>query len=267
MTYLLGIVLIGGLVCLVLRDITERKKIEGTVLQKTKQLAQAEAEREQLELFAYLASHDLQEPLQKIIGFGELLKAQKSKLLDDEANDYVARMIKAASRMSWLIDDLSNFSRILAKKNVWEKVDLNEALRQALSDLEVRIRAAGAKMEVEKLPVVVGDGTQIRSLFQNLVGNAIKFRKKEIAPQVIVKSRPVGHFVEIIVQDNGIGFDEKHAEKIFRPFERLQARSDYEGSGLGLAICRRIVQNHGGQILAKSRPGEGASFIVRLPAL
>ncbi len=252
--------------CKVERDMTERKKTQEVLMRKSIELARIDAERQQLELFSYTASHDLREPLQKIIGFGGLLREHVEKKPDLKITDYVERMQNAAFRMNQLIEDLLHFSKITKKEELFEAVDLRELIKEVLQDLEIRIQQTKGEVRVDPLPVVKADRLQMRQLFQNLIANALKFHKKEIPPRVVVKSKPMNHlFLEITVEDNGIGFDEKYLDKIFKPFERLHSRAEYEGSGLGLAICQKIVLNHDGRITAKSSPGNGTVFTVTLP--
>ena len=248
-----------------LLDITERRLAEDAVLQKTAELAAADAEREQLKLFAFVASHDLRDPLQKIVGFAELLQLQ-TEGLDPKTREYAEKIEQASIRMSRLIDDILKFTRAATQKQPLSEVDLEDLVREVLSDLEVRIQKSGAHIKVEKLPVLRADRVQLRQLFQNLISNAIKFAKKGEVPEVTVREQGSGGgFTVITVSDNGIGFDEKFREKIFRPFERLHSKDEYAGSGIGLAICQKIVLRHGGKILAESAPGKGATFKVMLP--
>jgi len=252
--------------CMVTRDMTERKKAQEALMRKSIELARIDAEKQQLELFSYTASHDLREPLQKIIGFGGLLKEATKEHPDPKLSDYVERMQNAALRMNQLIDDLLRFSKITKKEELFEAVDLNVLVKEVLADLELRIQRTKGEVVVKNLPVVKGDRSQMQQLFQNLIANALKFHRKDVPPKIVIESRALGHlFSDIFVRDNGVGFDEKYLDKIFKPFERLHNRSEFEGSGLGLAICQKIVSNHDGRITAKSAPGSGAEFIVTLP--
>ena len=248
-------------------DVTDSKEKEAALFQKNIELARAQAEREQLELFTYAASHDLKEPLQKIIGFSDLLKMQAGGKLDDAMSDSVERIQSGALRMNRLFEDLVQFSRVTIQNYNYAPVELQVVLAEVLSDLDTRIRSVKATIEVDKLPLVYADRTQMYVLFHNLISNALKFTANSKIPCVHVRSSPIKNDrVEIAVEDNGIGFDEKYLEKIFKPFERLHSREEYEGSGIGLAICQKIVSNHGGVILAKSTPGKGSIFKVQLPA-
>ncbi|SHK36742.1 PAS domain-containing sensor histidine kinase [Rhodothermus profundi] len=242
------------------RDVTDRVQTEETLQQRNRELQE----------FAYIASHDLQEPLRKVRAFAELLKEEYASLLDDEGRYYVDRMQDAATRMSQLIEDLLTWSRITTRARPFERVDLHAVLQQVLADLEVRIAETGAQVHVEgHWPVVEADPTQMRQLLQNLIGNALKFHHPNRPPEVWLRSRledaPSGTLCVIEVQDNGIGFDEKYLDRIFSPFQRLHGRGRYAGTGMGLAICRRIVERHHGQLTARSRPDEGATFTVVLP--
>ncbi|MBO0936622.1 PAS domain-containing protein [Fibrella sp. HMF5335] len=238
-----------------------------------------------LEQFAYIASHDLQEPLRKIQAFGDILKSHYGTALGAGV-DHLDRMQAAASRMSQLIHDLLAFSRISTSQAIAIPVALDEVIGQGIENLSVAIDEASAQIRVEALPTVMGDRLQLGQLFQNLLSNAIKFSRRDengdsISPQVIVKStqipasdlplslKPTRHTESyhcIAVTDNGIGFDEKYASRIFQVFQRLHARNEYAGTGVGLAICEKVAANHGGGIVAHSRPGAGATFSVYLPA-
>lgn len=248
-------------------DITEEKLAEEDLIKKTAELARSRAEKEQLEVFTYLASHDLQEPLQKIIGFSELLKNHAKKDLDAKGQDYLDRIQNAGRRMAQMIHDLLNFSRITTQEATLAPVDLGELVQDVLGDLEMKIDRSGAKVEIlSKLPTLRADRAYFRQLFQNLIANALKFRKKTEASLIKIDSRRLEDGrIEISVKDNGIGFDEKNLDRIFKPFERLHGWGEYEGSGMGLAICQKIVLRHHGQITAKSQPGQGAMFIITLP--
>jgi PAS domain S-box-containing protein len=239
-------------------------------------LTRLAASNEELEQFAYVASHDLQEPLRKIRAFGDLLVEEFHRQLDEEGRDYVERMQRAAGRMQNLIDDLLTLSRVVRKGQQLRQVDLNEVVQSVLVDLEERIESAGGRVDVGMLPTMEADPTQMWQLFQNLIGNALKYRRSDVAPHVKVGSQPtrspsggaraVKRLWQIIVSDNGIGFEPEQAGQIFQPFQRLHGRGKYEGTGMGLTICRRIVECHGGSIRAEGEVGVGARFIVVLPA-
>lgn len=237
-----------------------------------------ERSNRELQDFAYVASHDLQEPLRKIVVFGERLKEKAADRLEPETLDYLARMQKAASRMQNLISDLLTFSRVTTKAHPFAPVDLAHTVKEVIDDLEGRIETTKGHVEPGHLPVIDAEPMQMRQLFQNLIGNALKFRQPEIPPVVKIEARifsgilpqaPPGasaqNLCELTVSDNGIGFDEKYLDRIFNVFQRLHTRNEYEGTGMGLAIARKIVLYHGGAITAKSSPGKGAQFIVILP--
>ncbi len=249
------------------RDVSDRKRA----------LEALARSNEELQQFAYVASHDLQEPLRKIKAFGDRLESKFADTLGDEGSDYLERMQSAAGRMQALINDLLTYSRVTREAKLFAESDLNQVVEAVLSDLEVRIEELGAHVEVGHLPTVEADATQMELVMRNLIGNALKFHHPEEPPAIEVRSRsikdtdgsPAGRlslFHEISVQDNGIGFDEKYLDRIFTIFQRLHGRGEYEGSGIGLAVCRKIVERHGGRITAKSKPGEGTTFIVTLPA-
>lgn len=231
---------------------------------------------EELERFASVASHDLQEPLRKIQAFGDRLNTVCANALDERGADYLARMLSAAGRMRTLIDDLLAFSRVTTKVQPFTAVDLAETAQQVLSDLETRIDELKATVQIGFLPIIEADPLQMRQLLQNLISNALKFHRSGVPPLIqisaraVVRSGPGGlpdnDWFEIAVQDNGIGFEEKYLDRIFEVFQRLHGRTEYEGSGVGLAICRRIAERHGGGITAESRPSNGATFKVTLPA-
>lgn len=246
------------------RDITERKKAEELLKRQAEELARSNRE---LELFAAVASHDLQAPVQKILGFADLLLKKQGGEMDDKSKEYLERVISAGERMGRLIADLLNHSKVSRSQNPFTEVDLNKVMTEVLSDLDQRVKEKNAVIQKEALPVVRADALQMHQLFQNLIGNALKFHKKEEPPRISVGAgfRQDG-FYEISVRDNGIGFDEKHAEKIFEPFSRLHSASEYEGSGIGLSTCQKIAARHGGRITASSVPGQGATFSLILPA-
>ena len=272
---------------LVFKDITERKQAAEILAQKADELARSNAELEQ---FAFVASHDLQEPLRKIQAFGDRLKMRCDEANLTDGRDYLDRMQNAAARMRKLIDDLLTFSRVISRTEPFVPVKLNEVTREVLGDLETSIERSRARVEVGELPTVEADAVQMRQLLQNLIGNALKFQPPGGEPVVRIEGRVFssatarGHtaffsrkdgdavdaavgddFCELTVTDNGIGFSEQYLEKIFAVFQRLHGRQEYEGTGIGLAVCRRIADRHGGSITARSQPGEGATFVVHLP--
>ena len=263
-----------GMVC-VSANINARKESEEKL-----RLAAARLQRSNNELqeFASVASHDLQEPLRKIQAFGDRLKLKCGAALSETGHEYLERMQDAARRMQTLLHDLLTLSRVTSKAQPFESVQLGDVVRQVASDLEVRIEQLGATVGIESLPTVEADASQMRQLFQNLISNALKFQRPDCKPEVIISSKtlvadekiipgafPGDEVCQVFIQDNGIGFDEKYAERIFTVFQRLHSRSEYEGTGIGLAVCRKIMERHGGIITAKSAEGEGATFIVTLP--
>ncbi len=243
------------------RDVTARVQAEQELAQRNRELQE----------FAYVASHDLQEPLRKVRAFAELLKEEYAASLNEEGRYYLDRMQDAAVRMSRLIEDLLTLSRVTTQGRPFERVDLEVVLDQVLVDLEVSIAETGARIHRKgHWPVIEADPTQMRQLLQNLIGNALKFRHAKRTPEIWLRARveptaPGGPVCQLEVQDNGIGFDEKYLDRIFSPFQRLHSRDRYMGTGMGLAICRRIVERHHGHLTARSRPGEGATFLVTLP--
>jgi PAS domain S-box-containing protein len=236
-----------------------------------------ERSNRELEGFATIASHDLQEPLRKIQAFGDRLAEHSAGALDEEATDYLERMTNAAARMQSLINDLLEYSQVIIRAEPPQPVDLGVVVSEVLSDLDERIRVTNGQIHVGPLPTILASRLQVRQLFQNLIANALKFHPPGVPPEVHIEAIPRGDergprgrrdrtsAWEIRVRDNGIGFDDKHAEKIFAPFQRLNGRQAYEGTGMGLAICRRIAAFLGGTITASSTPGEGATFVVTLP--
>ena len=250
----------------IVRDVTDRKRAEEDLKSYARKLAQSNRE---LQNFAYVASHDLQEPLRKVRTFGDRLRTKYSGVLDERARDYLDRMEGATARMQDLIEDLLALSRVTTQARPFAEVDLGEVAREVLSDLEARIEGVGGRVEIGELPKIEADRLQMRQLFQNLVGNALKFHREGEPPLVNVRGALLegqgGEACRITVEDNGIGLEEEYLERIFAPFERLHGRGAYEGTGMGLAICRRVVERHGGEIAASSTVGRGATFVVTLP--
>ncbi len=252
-----------------LDEIDVRQTAEDKVRAVAVELVRSNGE---LEKFAYIASHDLQEPLRKIQAFGDRLATKCREVLPDNGKEYVARMLGAAGRMRRLIDDLLSFSRVTSQQRPFARVDLGKVAGEVVSDLEIRISHASGTVKVGPLPKIDADPTQMRQLFQNLIANAVKFQRAGVPPVVEIVAEVVNQssgdgppVCRITVRDNGIGFDEKYRDRIFEVFQRLHGRDEYEGTGVGLAICRKIVERHGGTITAHSREGEGATFVVTLP--
>lgn len=258
-------------VVLSVQDITQRKRTESRLRKTFEALTQSNAD---LQEFAYVASHDLQEPLRKITVFGDLLRRRAEGALDPEAAGHLMQIEKAAHRMSALIQGILELSRVSTHGRGFTSVDLSLTVQDVIADLELRIRETGATIEVGTLPVIEAESIQIQQLFQNLILNALKFRRRDAVPSLRIYAREqlprpdrssIPHY-EIVVEDNGIGFDPAHAERIFGIFQRLHSREEYDGTGIGLAVCRKIARRHGGDIRAESREGDGARFIVTLPA-
>lgn len=233
--------------------------------------AKLERSNQELEQFAFVASHDLQEPLRKIRLFGEVLSNRLENRLDDETRDYLNRMLDAAARMQAMITGLLELSRINTRGQDFVNVDLNAVMRDVISDLETRINQTHGKVEVEPLPTIEADPLQMRRLMQNLVSNALKYSRQEVPPVIHITGKVIqpesGKPKQVIlrVEDNGIGFEMEYLERIFQPFQRLHGRGVYEGTGIGLSICQRIVERHGGNLTAESIPDQGSVFIVTLP--
>jgi two-component system sensor kinase FixL len=254
-----------------IHDISDQKSAQE---QLRRYAAELKRSNEDLQDFAYISSHDLQEPLRKIQTFGERLQSKEQDSISEDGKDYLNRMLNAAARMQKLISDLLEFSRVTTKAQPFEKVSLNTLCQEVLSDLEIAIERTGAIVKVGDLPEIEGDNTQLRQLFQNLVVNALKFSKEGQVPHIEISGETIQEKphqvsledlkVKLTFKDDGIGFDNKYADKIFNVFQRLEGRK-YEGSGIGLAICKKIVVRHGGSIMAESALGKGCSFHVYLP--
>jgi signal transduction histidine kinase len=256
--------------------------LEGRVADRTAAAEERARElarsNEELEQFSSIASHDLQEPLRKVRMFGDRLRETLGSDISEDAAGDLDRMQNAAERMQRLINDLLEFSRVTHRGNAFEQVELSQVAEEVIADLEARVVELDATIELSELPAIDADRTQMRQLMQNLIANALKFHRPDVAPVVRIQSNVIvgqtprfaGEAVPsdrcvITVEDNGIGFDEKHAERIFAAFERLHGRSAYEGTGIGLSIARKIAWRHGGQIVATGVPGQGSVFTVILP--
>lgn len=228
-------------------------------------LLELERSNRALEDFASIASHDLKEPLRKIISFGDLLM-RSTEGVGEKEKDYLKRMQDASVRMTGLIDDLILYSRVSLKDHPIQKIDLTDVVHEVLIDLERALEKSRGQVEIENLPTLDGINLELKQLFQNLIVNGLKYQKEGVAPEIKIfgKKMDTDHW-KITVEDNGIGIEEKYLEKIFLPFERLHARNQYEGSGMGLAICKRIVEKHQGKITAERKKNEGTKFIIVLP--
>jgi light-regulated signal transduction histidine kinase (bacteriophytochrome) len=233
-----------------------------------------------LQQFAYVASHDLQEPLRKIQSFSSLLQDQYTQAIDERGRDILSRIQHAGERMSALIRDLLNYSRISTRQQTFEPVSFQKILNDVIDTLDLRIQQTGTTINASNLPTVRGDESQLRQLFQNLLSNAMKFVLPDRPPVISITTAEVAAedapaqlkrisqastFIRVDVTDNGIGFDQKYADRIFQVFQRLHSQSQYAGTGVGLAICQRVAENHGGTITATSQPGEGTTFQIYLP--
>lgn len=256
-------------------EIKERKNSEEKVkslnirlLENIESLKDANAE---LARFAYVASHDLQEPLRKIQTYGDLLKNKYSRVLDENGRNYIERIQNGSARLQNLIKDILSYSRLTENADSFVRSDLNAILNEIVLDLEFKIQDSGAIIKIDRLPELVVSPRQIRQLFQNLLGNALKFSKKGVAPEIQIKyditevQDKSQLYCNIYVQDNGIGFDQDYAEQIFNLFKRLNDTSEFEGTGIGLAICKKIIEQHKGIISAKSVVNEGSVFTISLP--
>ncbi len=249
----------------ILSDLTDYKKAEALVRQRTAELQRS---NQALQDFAFIASHDMQEPLRKVVSFGNMLQQKYKDSLEQTGNDYLNRMLDATKRMHSLLTGLLEYSRVTTNPEPFREVDVYAIIHEVLSDLEITIKQTGGEVKVGELPSIQADPTQIRQLFQNLIGNALKFHKEGERPVVDLFSTTTDDgTLQIYVKDNGIGFEEQYLDRIFAPFKRLHGRgSQYEGTGIGLAICKKIVERHGGSITAKSTTGHGATFIIALPS-
>ena len=255
-------------------EIEERQQVEEAL-----QIYMSELKRSNLELqeFAYIASHDLQEPLRKIQAFGDRLSRRYADQLDQRGLDYLMRMQNAAGRLRLLIDNLLLFSQVTTAAQPFSEVDLNEVITAVLSDLSVRVKETKTVVDVGNLPTIEAEPTQMHQLFQNLIGNALKFTRPNQSPQIeitscLIQGRNLSsgmlnqqEMVQLKVKDNGIGIEEKYIERVFQLFERLHSRQAYEGTGIGLAICRKIVDRHNGRISVQSEVGVGTTFLIDLP--
>ncbi|NUQ01447.1 MAG: two-component sensor histidine kinase [Armatimonadetes bacterium] len=263
------------------REIAERKRAEEALRRVQRELerrveertaalrrSNEELERSNMELqqFAYVASHDLQEPLRMVASYLQLLERRHGASLDEEGRQYVDFAVDGARRMQELIRALLAYSRIDQRSRPFTATDLNQVLQTALTDLQPSIQDAGASVTAEKLPVVMGDSSQLLQLFENLLGNAIKFHGEQ-PPRVRITAELEGESWRLCFEDNGIGIEREYHERVFDIFTRLQRRDRYPGTGIGLAICRRVAERHGGRIWVESAPGEGSRFWVVLPTL
>jgi PAS domain S-box-containing protein len=242
-------------------DITERKQAELALREAHEELKRSNAELEQ---FAYVASHDLQEPLRMVSSYTQLLLRRFGEKFDGDSREFMGYIVDGAARMKQLIEDLLEYSRVGTRGKEFREVPLEEALRRAVSNLRASIQETSAAVSWEALPTVVADDTQLTQLFQNLIGNALKFRSASV-PRIVVASKENERDWQFTVRDNGIGIEPQYFERIFMVFQRLHNKAEYPGTGIGLAICKKVIERHGGRIWVESRPGEGSAFHFTLP--
>lgn len=252
------------------RDVTGRKWAEKALEKFAMDLAHSNKD---LQDFAYMASHDLREPLVLIQAFSERLRKRCGDDLNERGHEYVKRIESSAVRMMDLISGILTYSRVTTTGNPFEVIDLNKIIREVLFDLEMRFKETWGSVDIQRLGVIKADPLQVRQLLQNLVANALKYHRPDVPPAIKIHGQPQAlrddsgatYFYQLVVEDNGIGFEEHEEGQIFGLFQRLHGRSKYEGTGIGLAVCKRIVDRHGGMISAESTPGQGSKFIVTLP--
>ncbi|RIV22331.1 PAS domain S-box protein [Fibrisoma montanum] len=266
---------LNGEVLITFWDHTAMKSLQRQLEDKVSELSKANSNLQQ---FAYAASHDLQEPLRKVQSFCDVIVEQYGPQVGEDGRDMMRRMQGAAGRMQVLIRDLLAYSRTATHQQALDPVDLNRVVGNVLADLDVTIQETNAQIRIGSLPVLPGDASQLGQLMQNLLSNALKFRRQDVTPVINIEAKEVplnalpeslqlrrGRYVAITVHDNGIGFDTRYEDRIFGLFQRLHSRSQYEGSGIGLAICKRVAENHGGMITVDSKIGDGTLFTVYLP--
>ena len=267
----------GVSLSIIITDLTYQKEIQRLLKLNNERLESAnealEVSNHDLQQFASVASHDLQEPLRKILIFSGLLKSRHVQELPEESVQYLEKIIASSGRMKTMIIDILTYSGLSVNNNHFESTNLNEVINEVLEDFEILIEEKKAEFIIAKLPVIEANRGQVRQVFQNLIGNAIKFSKPDQAPVIRIESlkvqpdpeKNVSGFCQISVSDNGIGFDEKYGDKIFSLFQRLNTKDKYEGSGIGLAITKKILDKHSGSITASSIENVGSEFVVSLP--
>jgi light-regulated signal transduction histidine kinase (bacteriophytochrome) len=242
-------------------DITERKHAEAALHHAHDELKRSNAELAQ---FAYVASHDLQEPLRMVSSYTQLLARRYGDKLDGDAREFMAYVVDGAARMKQLIEDLLAYSRVGTRGREFKPVAVEASLRRAIMNLKSAIDEPGASVSFDAMPTLEGDEVQLAQLFQNLIGNALKFRSASV-PRIHVSAEEKDGGWEFAVSDNGIGIEQEYFERIFMVFQRLHYKGEYPGTGIGLAICKKVVERHGGRIWVESKPGEGSSFRFTLP--
>ena len=272
----------GGLsLSIILTDLTIQKQTQLELEEKNQQLENInhalEVSNHDLQQFASIASHDLQEPLRKIQMFSDLLKENKNAANSIESTRYLEKIISSSKRMKLLIIDILNYSKLSAVTNTFTAININELIAEILDDFELLIQEKNAMIHTDHLPVITGNRGQIRQVFQNVISNALKFSQQDLPPVVNITCKTLkeksfdseedkeGPFYSFCIKDNGIGFDEKYSSNIFSLFERLHSKDIYEGTGIGLAITKKIIEKHNGLITARSHEGNGATFIIILP--
>ncbi|MEN6518086.1 MAG: MEDS domain-containing protein [Methanospirillum sp.] len=250
-----------GTFATIFQDVTEIRRAEAALQEFAAELQRS---NEDLERFAYVASHDLQEPLRSIISFSQLLERRYRGRLDEDGNDYIDFIVEGGTRMQAQIKDLLALSRVATTGRTPEATDAGAVLGEVLRDLTGTIEASGAAIEVGPMPVVMADQAQLGQVFANLIGNALKYRRADVPPHVRIAAERTGHLWQFTVTDNGIGIDPEYHDRVFVIFQRLHTREEYDGTGIGLAIVKRIVERHGGRIRVESAPGEGSTFFFTM---
>lgn len=266
----------GMLICSSILDVTRRKRYEAALAQRAAELEgvnreliayskELERSNADLQQFAYVASHDLQEPLRMVASYTELLAKRYADKLDENAREFIDFAVDGATRMQSLINDLLSYSRVQTQGHPLQRTDAEKALELSLKDLAHAVQENAANVTHDELPEVTADPTQLRQVFQNLIGNAIRFRREDLPPEIHISADRNARSWRFSVRDNGIGMEPGETSRIFTIFQRLHTRAEYPGTGIGLAICKRIVERHGGEIWVKSAPGEGSTFYFTIP--